>query len=72
MSDSREFRPARVVERRKKIDPPAKDDWDYEYYMHFIGFNRRMDEWHDLEDMDPRKFRPLPSRSQLHCRVRSQ
>jgi len=48
-----ELRPARVVERRKRIDPPAQDEWDFEYYMHYIGFNRRMDEWHSLEDMDP-------------------
>jgi len=44
------------VERRRRIDPPAEDDWDFEYYVHFIGFNRRMDEWHDLADMDPREM----------------
>ena len=45
-----DIRPARIIERRLASD--AADEYDIEYYMHFIGFNRRMDEWHPMHDMD--------------------
>ncbi|KAK9839708.1 hypothetical protein WJX81_007330 [Elliptochloris bilobata] len=43
--------PARVIERR-----PAPNGTDHEYYMHYIKFNRRMDEWVMMENLDLTTF----------------
>lgn len=44
------FYKGRVVDRRKR--PNAKDDTDYEYYMHYINMNRRMDDWVTTDMLD--------------------
>jgi hypothetical protein len=39
---------ARIVDCRplKNIDPKKKrNEYSYEYYLHYIDFDRRMDEW---------------------------
>lgn len=45
-----DFRRARVVERRKRQD--SSDPAEYEYYVHFKGMNRRMDEWRYQHELD--------------------
>lgn len=41
--------PARIIERRRKPDG-GPDDWDY--YVHYRKFNRRMDEWVALSNFN--------------------
>ena len=45
---------ARIVERRpiedKTSETAADDEWDY--YVHYRGFNRRMDEWVEMENLN--------------------
>ncbi|KAL0314244.1 UNVERIFIED_CONTAM: Histone acetyltransferase of the MYST family 1 [Sesamum angustifolium] len=43
------FHPVKVIERRKL---PAGGPNDYEYYVHYTEFNRRLDEWVKLEQLD--------------------
>ncbi|KAF5828099.1 MYST-like histone acetyltransferase 2 [Dunaliella salina] len=48
---------SKVIERRVKPDIELPEGAqpkpeDYEYYMHYFGFNRRMDEWVQLDQMD--------------------
>ena len=40
---------AKVIERRKRAN--ADGPWDYEYYVHYEQFNRRLDNWVSLADM---------------------
>jgi len=42
------YYPARIVDRR----PVEGSSDQYSYYVHYRGFNRRMDEWVELEDLD--------------------
>lgn len=42
------YYPARIIDRRLK----ANSADDYEYYVHYRKFNRRMDEWVELENLD--------------------
>ncbi|KAK2659595.1 hypothetical protein Ddye_006128 [Dipteronia dyeriana] len=43
------YHPVKVIERRKMhIGGPN----DYEYYVHYTEFNRRLDEWVKLEQLD--------------------
>ncbi|KAJ1699574.1 hypothetical protein LUZ63_008086 [Rhynchospora breviuscula] len=41
--------PVKVIERRKV---PHGGAGDYEYYVHYTEFNRRLDEWVKLEQLD--------------------
>ncbi|XP_027341323.1 histone acetyltransferase of the MYST family 1 isoform X1 [Abrus precatorius] len=43
------FHPVKVIERRKV---PNAFPNDYEYYVHYTEFNRRLDEWVKLEQLD--------------------
>ncbi|KAL8482028.1 hypothetical protein ACS0TY_028256 [Phlomoides rotata] len=43
------YHPVKVIERRKL--PPGGPK-DYEYYVHYTEFNRRLDEWANLEHLD--------------------
>ncbi|TKY49826.1 Histone acetyltransferase of the MYST family 1 [Spatholobus suberectus] len=43
------YHPVKVIERRKV--PNAVPN-DYEYYVHYTEFNRRLDEWVKLEQLD--------------------
>ena len=40
--------PARIIERRKV----ERSDDEWEYYVHYRGWNRRMDEWVSLDRLD--------------------
>ncbi|XVF64661.1 hypothetical protein PTKIN_Ptkin09bG0185900 [Pterospermum kingtungense] len=43
------YHPVKVIERRKvHLGGPT----DYEYYVHYTEFNRRLDEWVKLEQLD--------------------
>ncbi|XP_061354696.1 histone acetyltransferase of the MYST family 1 [Gastrolobium bilobum] len=43
------YHPVKVIERRKgNVSGPN----DYEYYVHYTEFNRRLDEWVKLEQLD--------------------
>ncbi|GIL77107.1 hypothetical protein Vretimale_3121 [Volvox reticuliferus] len=44
------YHTVRVIERRNLDDPGDPRAWDY--YVHYIGFNRRMDEWVILAQLD--------------------
>jgi len=39
----------KLIERRKE---EGKSDKDYEYYVHYVEFNRRLDEWVQLAQLD--------------------
>uniref|UniRef100_A0A7S0MTP5 Histone acetyltransferase n=1 Tax=Pyramimonas obovata TaxID=1411642 RepID=A0A7S0MTP5_9CHLO len=39
----------KIIERRKE---EGKSDKDYEYYVHYVEFNRRLDEWVPLSQLD--------------------
>ncbi|CAN1288341.1 Histone acetyltransferase of the MYST family 1 [Linum perenne] len=43
------YHPVKVIERRKVS---FSDPNDYEYYVHYTEFNRRLDEWVKLEQLD--------------------
>ncbi|KAK4274064.1 hypothetical protein QN277_017352 [Acacia crassicarpa] len=43
------YHPVKVIERRKI---PTGDSNEYEYYVHYTEFNRRLDEWVKLEQLD--------------------
>nr|KJB64346.1 hypothetical protein B456_010G046900 [Gossypium raimondii] len=43
------YHPVKVIERRKM---PYAVPYDYEYYVHYTEFNRRLDEWVKLEQLD--------------------
>nr|XP_016503381.1 PREDICTED: histone acetyltransferase of the MYST family 1-like [Nicotiana tabacum] len=43
------YHPVKVIERRKL---PCGGANDYEYYVHYTEFNRRLDEWVKLEQLD--------------------
>ncbi|KAL0365846.1 UNVERIFIED_CONTAM: Histone acetyltransferase of the MYST family 2 [Sesamum radiatum] len=43
------YHPVKVIERRKL---PSGGANDYEYYVHYTEFNRRLDEWVKLEQLD--------------------
>ncbi|CAI9754340.1 unnamed protein product [Fraxinus pennsylvanica] len=43
------YHPVKVIERRKL---PGGGGNDYEYYVHYNEFNRRLDEWVKLEQLD--------------------
>ncbi|CAN6199893.1 unnamed protein product [Urochloa humidicola] len=42
--------PVKVIERRKGAS--SSSPADYEYYVHYTEFNRRLDEWVKLEQLD--------------------
>eukprot|EP00268_Persea_americana_P049527 TRINITY_DN5313_c0_g1_i5.p1 TRINITY_DN5313_c0_g1~~TRINITY_DN5313_c0_g1_i5.p1 ORF type:complete len:399 (+),score=53.03 TRINITY_DN5313_c0_g1_i5:76-1272(+) len=42
------YHPVKVIERRRILSGPN----DYEYYVHYTEFNRRLDEWVKLEQLD--------------------
>lgn len=42
--------PVKVIERRKVSS--SSGDGEYEYYVHYTEFNRRLDEWVKLEQLD--------------------
>lgn len=46
------YRLAVVIERRQLPSEQQTEETDHEYYMHFEGCNRRMDEWKGLADMN--------------------
>ncbi|XP_008809530.2 putative MYST-like histone acetyltransferase 1 [Phoenix dactylifera] len=41
--------PAEIIERRQT---PSGDPHDYEYYVHYTEFDRRLDQWVNLERLD--------------------
>ncbi|GMH35417.1 hypothetical protein BSKO_03285 [Bryopsis sp. KO-2023] len=43
-------RKARIIERRKIGDTEGPESYDY--YVHYIDFNRRMDEWVGIDQLD--------------------
>ncbi|KAG8490993.1 hypothetical protein CXB51_014159 [Gossypium anomalum] len=43
------YHPVKVIERRKLQSAKPSD---YEYYVHYTEFNRRLDEWVKLEQLD--------------------
>ncbi|GFY96667.1 histone acetyltransferase of the MYST family 1 [Actinidia rufa] len=43
------FHPVKVIERRRMQNGGPND---YEYYVHYTEFNRRLDEWVKLEQLD--------------------
>ncbi|KAF9682574.1 hypothetical protein SADUNF_Sadunf05G0123200 [Salix dunnii] len=43
------YHPVKVIERRKMQSGGPSD---YEYYVHYTEFNRRLDEWVNLEHLD--------------------
>ncbi|KAG6774188.1 hypothetical protein POTOM_021539 [Populus tomentosa] len=43
------YHPVKVIERRKMQSGGTND---YEYYVHYTEFNRRLDEWVKLEQLD--------------------
>jgi len=43
------FHPVKIIERRKL---PNGTTNDYEYYVHYTEFNRRLDEWVKLEQLE--------------------
>ncbi|KAK1315201.1 putative MYST-like histone acetyltransferase 1 [Acorus calamus] len=43
------YHPVKVIERRRS---GASEAGDYEYYVHYTEFNRRLDEWVNLEHLD--------------------
>ncbi|GMP79259.1 hypothetical protein CsSME_00034879 [Camellia sinensis var. sinensis] len=43
------YHPVKVIERRKMHNGGNSD---YEYYVHYTEFNRRLDEWVKLEQLD--------------------
>ncbi|GER38713.1 histone acetyltransferase [Striga asiatica] len=43
------YHPVKVIERRKLSSDGSSD---YEYYVHYTEFNRRLDEWVKLEQLD--------------------
>lgn len=43
------FHPVKIIERRKL---PSGTTNDYEYYVHYTEFNRRLDEWVKLEQLE--------------------
>ncbi|KAJ8423673.1 hypothetical protein Cgig2_023518 [Carnegiea gigantea] len=43
------YHPVKVIERRKMSSGEPND---YEYYVHYTEFNRRLDEWVKLEQLD--------------------
>jgi histone acetyltransferase MYST1 len=43
------YHPVKVIERRKNYNGGHND---YEYYVHYTEFNRRLDEWIKLEQLD--------------------
>ena len=50
ISNDSNYHPVRIIERR--IVPSSPDPTLYEYYVHYAGYNRRMDEWVSLEQLD--------------------
>ncbi|MEW5308481.1 MAG: hypothetical protein WDW38_000438 [Sanguina aurantia] len=44
------YRLARVVDRREGQE--SRDPSKWKYYVHYYGFNRRLDEWVSLEQLD--------------------
>jgi len=46
-----EYHWVKIIERRKKAGSQGKPE-DYEYYVHYQDFNRRLDEWVDCSVMD--------------------
>ncbi|GLI59568.1 hypothetical protein VaNZ11_001474 [Volvox africanus] len=44
------YHTVRVIERRNLDDPGDPRAWDY--YVHYIGFNRRMDDWVTMAQLD--------------------
>ncbi|KDD73860.1 MOZ/SAS family protein [Helicosporidium sp. ATCC 50920] len=44
------YYPARVIERRARAAPGAEGGEEHEYYVHYRRFNRRMDEWVQLDN----------------------
>uniref|UniRef100_A0A7N0TKS4 Histone acetyltransferase n=1 Tax=Kalanchoe fedtschenkoi TaxID=63787 RepID=A0A7N0TKS4_KALFE len=44
------YHPVKVIERRKVMTPSRRID--YEYYVHYTEFNRRLDEWVRLDQLD--------------------
>jgi histone acetyltransferase MYST1 len=60
----KKYHPVRIIERRRKAvrrgaaaasaagEGGADPSQLYEYYVHYLEFNRRLDEWVTLERMD--------------------
>mmetsp|Transcript_32973 Transcript_32973/g.98179 ORF Transcript_32973/g.98179 Transcript_32973/m.98179 type:complete len:106 (-) Transcript_32973:1-318(-) len=46
-TNDNEYHTVKIIERRQI--PGSVSESDYEYYVHYIGYNRRMDEWVQLE-----------------------
>lgn len=44
--------PVKVIERRKSLKKGAGPE-DFEYYVHYTEYNRRLDEWVGAEKFDP-------------------
>ncbi|CAG9466201.1 unnamed protein product [Pedinophyceae sp. YPF-701] len=44
--------PVRIIDRRVPEGKSRDNPLDYEYYVHYIGYNRRMDDWVELHEMD--------------------
>lgn len=40
------------MDRRVRYQGDKNNPEDYEYYVHYIGYNRRMDDWVNLDQMD--------------------
>lgn len=49
-ANDNQYHTVKIIERRQT--PGSSDESDYEYYVHYIGYNRRMDEWVSLEQLD--------------------
>uniref|UniRef100_A0A7S0RE57 Histone acetyltransferase n=1 Tax=Chlamydomonas leiostraca TaxID=1034604 RepID=A0A7S0RE57_9CHLO len=47
-----QYHTAKIIERRQKEGCPVKDPNSWEYYVHYMGYNRRMDEWVQLAQFD--------------------
>ncbi|KAG1677445.1 hypothetical protein FOA52_001900 [Chlamydomonas sp. UWO 241] len=49
-TNDNQYHTVKLIERRQISG--FESDSDYEYYVHYIGYNRRMDEWVQLEQLD--------------------
>ena len=41
---------------KEYADVQEKNDYSYDYYLHFEGFNRRNDQWTDRSDIETVKI----------------
>jgi len=47
-----EYKPCEVIERKQRFSEELGTLGDWEYYVHYDGFNRRLDEWVTLDRFD--------------------